>query len=273
MESRRYPLRHLTYHVITAGAGPALLLLHGFTGSAENWMLHIPHLATRFRVIVPDLPGHGASDSPAILRPYQFSAVEYDLRHLLNQLAGWPVRILGYSMGGRLALYLALMWQRDLKALVLESASPGLATSEERQARRVSDEALARRIEQLGITAFVDEWEQLPLWQSQARLPVATRQALRQLRLRNSADGLAYSLRGMGTGAQPALWRSLSYLNRPALLIAGQEDAKFLAIAQQMQVGLPHASLAVVPQAGHATHLEQPEIFVKQVLGFLTHGQ
>jgi 2-succinyl-6-hydroxy-2,4-cyclohexadiene-1-carboxylate synthase len=168
-----------------------------------------------------------------------------------------------------LALYTALNQPFVFKSLILESASPGLKTKDERAARRASDEKLAQMIERDGIEAFVNYWESLPLWDSQKNLAPEVRQQLRDQRLKNNPIGLANSLRGMGTGAQPSLWDKLPELNIPVLLIAGELDTKFVAIAQEMHSLLPNSRLVIVPNAGHTVHLEQPELYTQAITAFL----
>lgn len=248
----------------------ALLLLHGFTGSRESWAVQTAQFqAAGLRVLAPDLPGHGAN-LPADPADYTIEAATAQLTALLEREQIGPVHLLGYSMGGRLALYFALHYPERITSLILESTSPGLAMPEERTARQASDDVLAERIEQEGIPAFVAFWESLPLWKSQERLPVAVRQWLHEQRLRNNPTGLAHSLRQMGTGVQPSLWERLGELTMPVLLLAGVEDTKFVAIARQMAQRIPSARLEVVVDAGHTIHLEQPIAFQEAVLAFVT---
>ena len=248
---------------------PPLILLHGFTGSAAGWGSHLDTLASYgLRIIALDMLGHGRSDAPLDSQRYTMEHCQSDIIAVLYEL-GIHEReaiLLGYSMGGRIALYTA--FSGFFRALILESASPGLADLHEREQRRLSDEALAASIERDGVAAFVDRWEQLPLFSSQARLPCEHRKALHQQRLLNSPFGLAQSLRGVGTGTQPALHGQLSQLNIPVLLLTGALDTKFSAIAQQMAQTLPQAQLHIVPAAGHTVHLEQPEVFDRLVEEF-----
>ena len=250
-------------------AHPPLVLLHGFTGSAASWGTHIDAFAAHgLHVIALDMLGHGRSDAPADSRRYAIERCSEDIVTALQTLgiqAGTAI-LLGYSMGGRIALYTAL--SGFFRALILESASPGLADADERMRRRSSDEALAARLEREGVPAFVDYWEQLPLFASQQRLPAEQRAALHQQRLLNRADGLANSLRGVGTGAQPALHARLSQLAIPILLLAGELDDKYCAIARAMAQALPHARLEIIPDAGHTIHLEQPTAFDRSVCAF-----
>lgn len=246
-----------------------ILLLHGFTGSGASWDNHASYLRGQgYRVLAPDLPGHGGNlpDDPA---DYTIEAAAAQLAELLQSEATGPIHLLGYSMGGRLALYFALSYPALTRSLLLESASPGLATVEERAARRAGDEALASRIEEEGIPAFVAFWESLPLWASQARLPALDRQRLHERRLANHTTGLAHSLRQMGTGAQPSLWDRLGELDLPVLLLVGDEDEKFVGIGQRMARLLPQAQFLSVPEAGHTVHIEQPDRFRRALLGFM----
>lgn len=246
-----------------------LLLLHGFTGSGANWAEHSAQFQSAgLRVLTPDLPGHGAN-LPAASDDYTMEAATIQLAQFLERESTGPVHLLGYSMGGRLALCFALHYPQKVRSLILESASPGLATAAERTARKVSDEALAGRIEREGILAFVAFWESLPLWKSQEKLPVEARQWLHEKRLQNDPRGLAESLRRMGTGAQPSLWERLGELAMPVLLLTGAEDEKFVAVNRQMALAIPHARLVLVPGAGHTVHLEQSERFRQEVSGFI----
>ena len=192
-----------------------------------------------------------------------------DLADLLAGVTEEAVHLLGYSMGGRLALYFALAFPGRVKTLTLASASPGLASAAERAERRGWDNALADHIEKDGVEAFVDYWEALPMWKSQRRnLSEEQRAQLRAQRLKNRPSGLANSLRGMGTGAQPGLHAKLPSLAVPTLLLAGAEDGKFVRVNQRMADSVPNARLVVFPATGHAIHLERPTAFARAVLSF-----
>lgn len=253
------------YAFLDRGHGPPLLLMHGFTGSSESWEPLLPALCEHFRVLAVDLPGHGRTRLPDDVAAYTMPCVVETLAEMLVANDAAPAHVLGYSMGGRVALALAAHAPQLVQRLILESASPGLATREERTARAAADEALADRIEARGIAAFVDEWEKLPLFAAQRALPEAAQQRVRALRLRNDPHGLALSLRGMGTGAQPSLWEALPALRMPVQLIAGRHDAKFVAIARAMAQQIPHASLTIAPDAGHTVHLEAPDAWLRYV--------
>ncbi|WP_060788441.1 2-succinyl-6-hydroxy-2,4-cyclohexadiene-1-carboxylate synthase [Geobacillus zalihae] len=260
------------YHAEQYGEGEPLLLLHGFTGSADTWRPLAPFWPD-FRVMAVDLLGHGRTEAPKDARRYRIEHAAADLAALLDEWGVEQVNVLGYSMGGRLALAFAVWHPHRVRRLVLESSSPGLKTEEERRARREADEALARKIETEGVRAFVDDWEKIPLFATQQALPDSVRAAIRRERLRHTATGLANSLRGMGTGVQPSFWERLGELAMPVLLVCGENDEKFCRIAAQMHERLPNSELVCVPDAGHAIHVEQPGIFAKIVSEFMTKGE
>jgi 2-succinyl-6-hydroxy-2,4-cyclohexadiene-1-carboxylate synthase len=257
----------------TAQDAPVLVLLHGFSSSAAGWGMLLEELATPgIRIIALDMLGHGQSDAPDDPKRYSMEDCQADIIGVLQTLGmkqGEAI-LLGYSMGGRIALYCG--FSRYFRALILESASAGIANPVERGKRRVSDRALANYIEHEGIEAFVNHWEDLPLFASQHNLPAEHWDAQRVQRLNNRAHGLANSLRGIGIGVQPVLEQNLSWLTIPVLLITGKLDNKFCTIGQYMAQQLPpqETQLQIVPEAGHAVHLEQPERFVTLVHDFCT---
>ena len=260
----------LRLHVAIAGAGPPLVLLHGFTGSAETWAPLREALRGSHTTIAVDLPGHGGSDAPADPTRYALPLFTDDLAHLLDVLRMPTVALLGYSLGGRAALHFAVRHPSRLSALVLVSASPGIEHERERGLRAVEDATLADFIEREGIEPFVARWEELPLWESQRRLPHEVRARLRAQRLANHQRGLANSLRGAGAAAEPAITaRQLAAVRVPALVIVGALDEKYVRIGSALQVALPQAELAIVPGAGHAVHLERPEELSAVVTRFL----
>jgi 2-succinyl-6-hydroxy-2,4-cyclohexadiene-1-carboxylate synthase len=258
----------LSFHYEEQGAGDPLVLLHGFTGQSASWATVMGLASKTHRTIAVDLIGHGRTDAPHEASRYAFGQAIDDLAAVLAKLDLQRAAWVGYSMGGRLALGLALKYPEIVSALILESASPGIDHTEEREARRKSDELMADEILTRGVRKFVVTWEALPMWESQRQIPIERRARQREIRLQNRAEGLAGSLRGMGAGAQDSLWDDLCRLHAPVLLIAGERDAKFTEIAMRMSERMPNVELLVVPNAGHTVHLEQPELYATHVAGF-----
>ena len=256
-------------NVEVAGSGPPVVLLHGFTGSARGWAPIVERLAPEFTTLAMDIVGHGQSDSPEAVEHYRMRQVVDDLAALLRRAGYERATWLGYSMGGRTALQVAVHRPDVVSALILEGASPGLRTAEEREARVAADERLAVMLETEGIVPFVDYWQAVPLFASQASLPREVWDRQREGRLRNSTRGLANSLRGMGTGSQEALYERLGELRMPVLATAGELDTRYTETARQMAQAIPGATMEVIAGGGHAAHLEQPERFTAIVLDFL----
>ena len=262
----------LSYNLHSWGSQPArpALLLHGFTGHGGSWaQAGQTFAAAGYRALAPDLLGHGRSPAPSHPKRYHMARAAADLASLLEELSCGAPHLLGYSMGGRLALYFALAYPERTRTLTLVSASPGIESLTERAERRGRDNALADLIEQDGIAAFVDYWESLPMWKSQQRnLSAVQRRQLREQRLQNNPTGLANSLRGMGTGAQPPLHSDLPSLSVPTLLIVGAEDEKFVTANQHMTQKITNAHFVSFPETGHAVHLERPRASASQILSF-----
>lgn len=261
--------RGVRYHLDDRGEGRPLVLLHGLTGRAATWRHHFGPLTQHFRVIALDQLGHGQTSIPADPARYHIDEAAADLIAVLQHLDALPAGLLGYSMGGRLALYAALTYPHAFNALILESASPGLRDETARLERLAKDQALADGVIEHGVPAFVDAWEKLPMFATQASMPAEQYAFQREIRLANDPLGLANSLRGMGVGAQPSLWERLGELQIPVLLITGSEDAKFDAIASEMMTLLPNAQHITIAKTGHTIHLEQPTQFDQTVTDFL----
>lgn len=245
-----------------------IVALHGFTGSGQDFEAlwhHLP-LPPDLSPWAPDLVGHTPTP-PTDPAAYRIEAEADRLAATLPEAA--EAVVLGYSMGGRLALHLAARHPARVRALVLVGASPGLAAEAERQARRAADAALASRLLAGPVEAFLQMWEQTPIIASQSRIaePWRGRQQARKQRLQ--AHGLALSLQEMGTGAMPSLWGRLPPV--PMLLLTGAEDEKFTAIAARMAAEAgPRAAAVVLPGAGHCAHLEQPALAAEEIKRFFS---
>lgn len=233
-------------------SGASILALHGFTGAGEDFEYLKNHYAKNCFWDAPDLP------------PFPLSALCKFLRERWEKLAGTPRILLGYSMGGRIALHLAreISWT-PLDLLVLISASPGISDAQARAARRASDEVLAKKIETLASAEiFYAEWKKHPLIATQRRLPSPWRERLSARRAAADWRVWAAHLRLLGTGTLPPLWENLHEISAPKVtLVVGEEDAKFCAIAEKMRMKLPRSRVVVVPASGHSPHLENAEFF------------
>lgn len=262
-------IKSVNYHITIYGEGEPLLLLHGFTGDSGTWLPFIPLWKKNYKVITVDIIGHGKTDSPEDVEKYAMKETVDHLKAVIDYLDIAPVHLLGYSMGGRLALAYCIEYPETVKKLILESASPGLQTEIERKQRRIQDEKLGDSILEQGIINFVDKWEKIPLFKSQEQLDSIVKQAIRNQRLANNPIGLANSLRGMGTGAQTSYWSQISKFSIETLLITGEQDRKFYQIAEEMVKYNKKIRHLNVNNAGHAIHVEKPEIFGTIVMEFL----
>ncbi|RPH60669.1 MAG: 2-succinyl-6-hydroxy-2,4-cyclohexadiene-1-carboxylate synthase, partial [Burkholderiales bacterium] len=241
------------------GRGPALVLLHGFTGSGQSMAELAQSLGSEYETLAPDLPGHGRSVDVAQAGAYRFDDCVDDLAATLESAGHSRAHWLGYSMGARLALGCAVRHPGRVASLVLVGGRAGIADPAERAARCSEDEVLAAHIEAVGVEAFVDAWLAQPIFATLRRRGAPFLAQQRRQRLMNSARGLADSLRRLGPGAQPPLFDALSSVDVPVLLVAGALDRKFVALAHDLASRLPQAEICELADAGHAAHLEQPE--------------
>ncbi len=255
----------------TYGRGFPMLLLHGFTGSHHTWERIVRPLQDDFFLITPDLIGHGLSEVPLEIDKYSMDYMVQCLCELLDLLNVSKYILLGYSMGGRIAMRLALHDTSRVTALILESTSPGIEDETSRQERLRSDQFLADMIEREGVRSFVDYWESLPLFQTQKKLPENVRLRIRAERLSHTPLGLANSLRGLSAGLDAPIWDQLSSMDCPTLLVAGCEDKKYVEMMRRMHQCMPKSSLEEVEGCGHCVHLEAPDRFALIVSNFLLH--
>jgi 2-succinyl-6-hydroxy-2,4-cyclohexadiene-1-carboxylate synthase len=236
---------------------PNLVLLHGFTHTGASWDHVVAALPQRYRPVAPDIRGHGTASG---VRPVSLAAVIADVRAVATE----PFELAGYSMGGRLALHVALALAERVRRLVLIGASPGIADPKARWERRAADEALAEEVEVMSIEAFAQGWARTAVLADQ---PAAVQAAVHADRLRSAPAGLAAALRGLGTGALPPLWARLGELAVPVELLVGERDRKFRDVAAQRAAALPFARVHVVGGAGHAVHLEAPAAVAEVIAG------
>lgn len=259
-----------TYGIRTGGEGgprPPVVLLHGFTGRAADWSPFVrPIREAGHRTLVLDLLGHGRSDSPADPARHAIERQAEDVATILRRLDATPAYIVGYSMGARIALRLAISEPVLVRGLTLESPSAGIPDANERAARVAADRILADRIERDGIEAFVDAWEALAMFAPERRLSVAARARLRRDRLRNRPAGLATSLRGAGQGVMEPLEGRLKQVRCPTLVIAGALDTVGVERAVAVARRVPTVRMLILPERGHAPHRETPARFRRILL-------
>ena len=244
-----------------------VLCLHGFMGSAADWQDVATAIGDRASCIALDLPGHGGSLD---LTPetYTMEGTARAVVRTLDELEARRPVIVGYSMGGRLALYLALRHPERCAGLFLESASPGLGSAGEREVRRDADEEKAKRLESGDFENFLRDWHRQPLFAPLAREEGLLRRTI-EARRRNDPSELARSLRGMGTGSQLSLWEDLEGLAVPTLAVAGELDGKFAGISSRMTSINAKVEPVVIPGVGHNVHDEAPAQYVALLRRFL----
>jgi len=234
-----------------------LVLVHGFTQNQKCWGSIAEALREHHQVITVDAPGHGTA-----------SGVRADLWQTADLLAEAATgTFLGYSMGARMVLHVALAHPERVERIVLVSGTPGIVDAGERAARVQRDEALAQSLERDGLDEFLARWLAQPLFST---LPASAHDD--KARRENTVEGLASSLRLAGTGTQEPLWDRLSSLDVPVLLVAGALDERFTTTARQMAELVPHATLRVMPDRGHACHREDEAAFIEILDDWLVQG-
>lgn len=269
-------LKTVAFHYITAGkpTRPPLLLLHGFLGSHQDFSAILPALSQHFYCILPDLPGHGHTLTRG--KGYNFLFMTQTICDFVNALELREIYLLGYSLGGRIALYLSCFFSSRYIRTIIESASPGLKTDDEKWDRCVRDQELAHQLHTTPLADFLTQWYNNPLFASLKDHP-GTYAAMYQRRLVNNAMTLGDVLHGCGLGQQPSLWETLLALDTSPLnsddsirLFAGELDTKFVAINQEMITCCPKtASLKIFDACGHNIHLEAPNAYAQAVIEYL----
>ncbi len=249
---------------------PKLLFLHGFMGCGNDFDAIADALLPEFFCLTIDLPGHGQTQ---VLNPvgYDMEVLAPALLNLLRQLNFAPCHLVGYSMGGRLALHLSYLFPQQFLSVLLVSASPGLDTVAERVLRRYQDAVLAASLDSEDWPTVLMRWYEQPLFSSfKASKSYNT---IFQRRLQNCPHQLAQALQGLGTGAQPSLWSALPSLKMPMTLVVGALDLKFVHINQRMAAQIPLAQLKIVPECGHVVHAENSAAFIVVLQTHLSKGQ
>jgi 2-succinyl-6-hydroxy-2,4-cyclohexadiene-1-carboxylate synthase len=249
----------LNYEVL--GDGTPVTLLHGFTQSVRSWHEVISKMPEGWKWVLPDLRGHGDTRvRPGA--PHTMDACTADLEMLWDHLGIVRTHLVGYSMGGRLALHVAATRPERILSLLTIGAHAGLE-EDAREGRRRGDEAMAQRIEKDGLEAFVNYWTSLPLFAGLDRRGPSFLTQVRAERMSNHVAGLAESLRGMGAGAMRPVWDELAHVGCPCTFVAGQLDHGYVASARRLATSVPDGHVEVVQRAGHTVHQERPDAFAR----------
>ncbi len=228
-----------------------IMLLHGFGGTGRTWDAVAARLdPARYTPLAPDLRGHGRK------RGYRPVTVDGCVRDLLARAPDRPFVLAGYSMGGRIALHVALAAPARLRRLVLVSATAGIADPAERAARAERDLALAERAEAMTPQAWADLWTSQPIF---AGTPPEVLPAWREDLGRTPPSDAAAALRGLGTGAMAPLWDRLGELPMPVQVVAGERDEAYVRLGEELVAAVPQGELVLVPGAGHGLPREAPE--------------
>ncbi len=252
------------------GEGNPLIALHGFTGAGVTMQPLVEAVRDGRPALLIDCIGHGSSDAPTNVEPYSMNSVVDQVLSIIGQQPPGSVHLLGYSMGGRIALSMAARAPWYFASLTILSATPGLVDPGERATRHEADLALADRIESEGVEAFCDWWLDLPLFAPMvAGLSDEELAATKEQRVASTAIGLANSLRGTGTGAMPPVWQMLGSLRSPLLTVGGELDEAYVDIAERTAAAAPFGRSAVIPAAGHALHVENLDAVSHLVREFL----
>lgn len=246
---------------------PGLVFLHGFLGRGADWLPIASAFADRYNCILPDLPGHGANITLAPETPLDYAFFAQDLLAALPDSR--PIHLLGYSMGGRAALYFALRYPERVQTLILESVNPGISDPVARVERARLDDAWAAKIRAHGLPAFIDEWYSQPLFRSLHRQPELLAQ-IKTARCQNNPGWVAKVIAELSPGRQPWLGSRLDEIKIPTLLLAGKLDEKYAAALPGFAAQIRGARAALVPFAGHTIHAERVERFVAICRAFLS---
>ncbi len=246
-----------------------VFLLHGFTGSSNDWMEIIPNLNKKFSYVAIDLIGHGQSESPNELELYKTPSMIAQLDDIFRHFTKEQFILMGYSMGGRAALSYAVQYPDKLAGLILESTSAGIADEKLRRERVLHDEKIIEIIEKKKIEEFFKFWMSQDLFVTLKSIPEEKLLKAKAAKLLNNKIGLINSLRGFGTGVMPPLHDQLNSIKCKTLLITGELDSKFSYINQELTKKIINSRHEIVKDSGHIVHFEKQEEFVKVVKGFL----
>ena len=264
---------HYEYIGFYQAGAPTLVCLHGFTGTLHTFDFLDDQLSG-VNILALDLIGHGQTSVHVPTTHYAMSQVVQDLHTCLEKLGLTECFLLGYSMGGRVALAFATTFPQMVLGLILESSTAGIKEAVLRANRRKQDQKWIHLLREEGLKAFVLQWQEVPLFASQKALPQTVQLRVYQERMSQNRWGLANSLAHMGTGAQQNYWSQLAKMEMPLLYLAGEFDAKFCQIGQEMvHLWQNQAQLEIISSAGHCIHLENPKAVVDNIKKFVENGK
>jgi 2-succinyl-6-hydroxy-2,4-cyclohexadiene-1-carboxylate synthase len=243
--------------------------LHGFTGCAMDWVPVVSSLNKKFNYYLVDLVGHGKSDSPNGNYYYFIDSIVNQLKKIILSLSNGKIVLAGYSMGGRIALNFAIQNESLLMGLILESSTLGICKENLRKERILQDEKLAEFIDNNPIGKFIDYWMNIDLFNTQRRFSTEILSQIRECKLENNKTGLANTLRCSGTGRMKPLYTDIKDISSKTLLITGELDSRYTNINDQMVKLFSNAEHKVIKNAGHNTHLEEPQKFIDEINKFL----
>lgn len=270
MKSRYYKTDLASLHYLdnySLDTQETIVFLHGFTGSSKDFLAIPDYLSSKYRCLIPDLPGHGKTqikDERIFLASSQVELLE----QWFASLEQTKFHLFGYSMGGRLALQFAVKNSQQLQSLVLVSTTPGINEESARLSRAKADEQLAEQILKKDPIDFLNAWLAQPIFKgiTDKGQALTNMEVLRRLPIQTS--GLAWSLKYFSSGVMPSVWQQLVNIKTPTLVLAGFRDEKYLTIASKLAALIPKATLKILP-TGHAPLIESPNQLWKDVTEFL----
>jgi 2-succinyl-6-hydroxy-2,4-cyclohexadiene-1-carboxylate synthase len=259
------------YNLVGDSDQPVLIFLHGFLGSVADWQPILVWFSDAYYCLAIDLPGHGRTRVEGDEYFYTLPPCTEGIIGLLDELGIGRAHLIGYSLGGRLALNLAVYYPERWYKLIMESSSPGLPDGQEKEERWRNDQKLATELEQENIQTFITAWYQQPVFRSLYDHPRFAE--LQRSRCQNDRFELARSLRGMSVGKQESLWNKLAEIPFPIMMLVGEYDPKYKKIGEEMKQRCPELDLKVVENCGHMIHFENPHLFACNVRLFLETAQ
>jgi len=264
----QHPKYDLHYYSAGNPEKQCIIFFYVFLGSGLDWEEIIDRLSSDFYCLAIDLPGHGKTRVHGSITAYSMESFAGSFTRFVKSSGIMNPSLVGYSMGGRLAMFLTVSVHNLWSAAVFESATPGLRKEKQRVERQTKDNKIAKRLEKEKLEDFIADWYQQTLFQTLEKSKNFN--SIVKRRRNNNSEELAKSLKMMGVGVQPSLWNACRTINIPILLLTGEFDRKFCSIIKDMNTINSDFNLEIIKNAGHNVHLEQPDAYFKQIHKFLT---